>query len=1278
MIKMLFSRAKAGMVLAAFLLSVSLLPVGQASSGSAPILLVTNGSYSGDPFGSYLGEILRAEGLNEFDTADLSVVTGSQLAQYPVVVLAETPLSSAQASLFSAYVSNGGGLVAMRPDGQIASLFGLGGLAGTQTDGYMAIDGAAQVNGEGVGQGLVTETLQVHGVSDLRPAQGGAVVVAWLYTGNNTATGYPAVVSAGYGSGRGVAFSYDLGESVVYTRQGNPSTASYVNPQTGIAGDVDGDGVYRTIDLFQKVGGGAGWVDLNKVPIPQADMQMRLFARLVRNLAGHSAVQGLPLPQLWYFPGTARTVLVATGDAHANPESYFQYEVASILKHHGVLTFYPAIGSTPTVTDVQSWLGQGFSFGIHPYWNRPDNYPPYSSSNLQQGYAAAYNWFTTTYGPYNIPMSATVRNHQVAWAGWTDSADYAASYGIGMDTSFYDWGTWLKKADGSWANGYITGSGLPMKFARSDGTLTTVYQQLTELVDEQLVLGTDTAVEGLTGSQAVQVSQQMIDASQGGYYSALVTQFHVDYYENGDPQVFAEGTLDYAYNNGVPILNADQWLGFTQTRHDANYSNVSWNNATGTLSFNLNAAASGYNLTTVLPLTYNGLNLTSVTVDGVPTAVRQQTINGVNTGFIVTSAGNHSFVAVYTTTPLPTPTPTLITPTPTTAPGTPTPTPTSSVGQPTPTPTQNTSPNVLTQTSYVDFGQSCAVASGAHVSTAGGGAVELAAVEADDFNEASLDTSKWSSGDWSGGAYTPTLSNSVMSIMTANGGWVRSVPTYTHGVMEVVAQFGAAGYQHIGFASDGFSGNRYFIFSTYQGNGDLYARVNNNVAEQNVDLGPLPSGMHRYRIEWSVFNSSTDQVAFYLDGSQVAVFTVTNVGASNFYLYMSNASSTVPLLVDYAQATPPYVGSGTYTSCSLDAGSGNSWQSIAWDASVPANTGLTVQVQTSADGVSWSGWSTVTNSAGSAVPAGRYLQYQLSFSTSDTLYSPLVNSITLTDSGAVPQQPNGTTPTPTPTPTNTQPSPSATPTNTTQPLTPTPTQTPTGTSIPPTATPTNTPIPPSPTPTNTPLPPTATPTSTLLAPTNTPTATPTNTLAPAFPSTGLLDNFNRANGGLGSNWSGQVNGYSIVSSALDVGKGGNIFWKPTSYSPNQEVYVQLTNIDPSASEIDLLLKAQSNKSYGSGVIEVLYNPSSKQVQVWTYTNSQGWVQRGVSIPVTFVNGDQFGARATSSGQVSVYRNGVLLGTSNVTAWPNYAMGGYVGLWFVNAPNMVVDNFGGGS
>jgi hypothetical protein len=124
--------------------------------------------------------------------------------------------------------------------------------------------------------------------------------------------------------------------------------------------------------------------------------------------------------------------------------------------------------------------------------------------------------------------------------------------------------------------------------------------------------------------------------------------------------------------------------------------------------------------------------------------------------------------------------------------------------------------------------------------------------------------------------------------------------------------------------------------------------------------------------------------------------------------------------------------------------------------------------------------------------------------------------------------------------------------------------------------------------------------------------------------------------------------------------------------------VNLNTINQTADEIDLLLKSQSNSGYNSGVLEVWYDPVGHLVQVWTYTRGQGWVQHGADIPVTLVNGDQFGAQATSTGIVNVYRNGSLLASRDVTAWTYYNAGGYIGLWFVKANSSVLDNFGGGT
>ncbi len=227
------------------------------------------------------------------------------------------------------------------------------------------------------------------------------------------------------------------------------------------------------------------------------------------------------------------------------------------------------------------------------------------------------------------------------------------------------------------------------------------------------------------------------------------------------------------------------------------------------------------------------------------------------------------------------------------------------------------------------------------------------------------------------------------------GGYVRSQATYTHGVIEAVAQFGAGAWQHIGFGSDGFESNRYFLFSTYTGDGNLYARVNNNGSEQRVNLGPIPSGMHRYRIEWVVVNTTTDGVNFYVDGVLGAQMTVSNVAASNFYLYLSNAG-TANLLVDQAQVTPPYVSSGTYTSCALDAGVGASWQTVAWNATVAAGTGLTVQTRTSSDGVTWGAWTAAATSGSALGTPARFVQFQLSMTTTSSQSSPVLTSMTFT------------------------------------------------------------------------------------------------------------------------------------------------------------------------------------------------------------------------------------------------------------------------------------------
>lgn len=200
-------------------------------------------------------------------------------------------------------------------------------------------------------------------------------------------------------------------------------------------------------------------------------------------------------------------------------------------------------------------------------------------------------------------------------------------------------------------------------------------------------------------------------------------------------------------------------------------------------------------------------------------------------------------------------------------------------------------------------------------------------------------------------------------------------------------------------------------------------------------------------------------------------------------------------------------------------------------------------------------------------------------------------------------------------------------------------------------------------------------------PTATPTFTPTPTGSSDFPTTNVLDNFNRVDGAIGNDWGGNSYAYLISSNQMLVDSGGSnsdIYWSAEAFGPDQEVYVTFSQVNANAGEQDLLLKVQNNNNWGDGVLEVLYDSTNQRVQVWTYEWPQEWIQYGADIPVTFSDGDQFGARARADGTVEVYRNGELLATRDITSWSHYADGGYLGLWIIDGEGAILDDFGGGN
>jgi len=615
--------------------------------GSVPILLIVDKD-SANPFGMYFTEILRAEGVNSFHTTDLSTLQSASLKKYDIAILTETQLNAAQAGMFEAYVTLGGRLVSMKAADDLETVFGVERSGGTLSKGYVKTEPSHPAS-----SGINPSTLQIHDTANLYTLNE-AESIAWLYSDRDTATENPAIAVNRFGEGYAVLFAFDLAKSIAYMRQGNPELANH---------DIDGlDGV-RTVDMF------VDWIDLERIQIPQADEQQRLFINILVQLSSS------PLPRLWYFPDDKKSVLIATGDSHSNPAEFIEDVLSRVEARSGHFTVYyspqivsdvgraarwsrfwltdhvPPVASllgeefgSPTPLMVEGWRARGHEITLHPYVETGlDEWELYWREFTGRGYS---------------PLSQTVRTHRVLWTGWMETARVQASYGMRMNFDFYHVGPSLQKKNGEWPNGHLTGSGRPMKFIDEQGRIINLYQQHTHIADEHLIPMDVPGWGGfarLTGQGAVDVAKYLLDRSvKNGDYCAIGGQFHVDPFQlGGDPAekggTFLEGTLDYANELGVPILSAEEWLVFTELRHDSEFADILWNANASTLTFKLlTPATTESTLTVMIPLEYVNKTLTSLQVDGVTTSSNNRLVlGGAEFALVILSAQEHTIQSVY-------------------------------------------------------------------------------------------------------------------------------------------------------------------------------------------------------------------------------------------------------------------------------------------------------------------------------------------------------------------------------------------------------------------------------------------------------------------------------------------------------------------------------------------------------------------------------------------------------------------------------------------------------
>lgn len=457
-------------------------------------------------------------------TADLSPM----LARARIVAVSNAELTDSALAALRAYVRDGGTLVELGPrpavcgpsrrgDEPAGAGFVLSGASGAGVRWFAPIARLSPCAGPECGDQRVEITAASPGASDE----------------------LPLVVSRALGRGTCTRWLGDLAAAVRGLRQGDPELGR---------SEAASAGARKPADLF------ARRVDALDFDVPSADrLGFALAAQLARAPGFDVLVGTLPsaAPALVvltadqdFVPGPG---VIAHSDATQNAGITFTLTASDIGGAPDIL--YP--GTHPPMLEpeeVKALAARGHDVGIHP------NLVGVEPAGYARVIAAHAARFRERFGaPPRI-----VRNHHLIWSGYLDMAELHAREGLRMNLDYVS-----ADRSGRMPAGFMTGSGLAMRFCDERGRLLPLRQQATHIDDSAFITAGEAQRESITAALVAR-ARALLDIARREHVPIGVLHHPHWWYHTGGS--FQSALLARARELSIPVWGAAAWLRFVEDR----------------------------------------------------------------------------------------------------------------------------------------------------------------------------------------------------------------------------------------------------------------------------------------------------------------------------------------------------------------------------------------------------------------------------------------------------------------------------------------------------------------------------------------------------------------------------------------------------------------------------------------------------------------------------------------------------------------------------------------